>query len=240
METAIRKGDIITKTILKLENVSKMISKRKILDNISMEINNGDIMALIGPNGAGKTTLMKLIVGLSKLSSGAVFIDNYDIKHKVNGQVGYIIENPCFYDYLTGYQNLVLRAKIVGISEDRLLEVVKFSGLEKRINDKVKCYSLGMKQRLGLAMAILDKPKLLLLDEPMNGLDPLGVENLKDMIKDLVKHHDMAVLISSHNLLELNNFCNKVCVINKGKKIYCGEIDTSVKDIFMKRVDNYD
>lgn len=179
----------MAETILKCKDLHKKIGKKEILKGVSLEVNEGDILGFIGPNGAGKTTTIKLILGLQGITSGEVNINGYDIKKdftKAIRRVGAIIENPDLYMYLTGYENLKLVANMYkGITKERIMEVVKLVKLENRINDKVSKYSLGMRQRLGVAQAILHKPNLLVLDEPTNGLDPEGIKEMRDLLKNL-------------------------------------------------------
>lgn len=218
-------GDVV----LKCEHLHKNFGKKEILKDVSLELEKGDILGFIGPNGAGKTTTIKLILGLQSITSGTVKINGYDIENNFTNaikNVGAIVENPDLYMYLTGYENLKLIANLYKeVGKDRINEVVKLVKLENRINDKVSKYSLGMRQRLGIAQAILHKPNLLILDEPTNGLDPEGIKEIRELLKDLAKKEEMAVLISSHNLLELETFCNKVCIIKNGKVMETNKIE---------------
>jgi len=213
------RGEVMEDVILKCENIHKKIGKKEILKGISFEIKKGDILGFIGPNGAGKTTAIKLILGLQKIDSGNVYINGYDIKQhftKAIENVGAIVENPDFYMYMSGRKNLELKARLYkDITKERIDEVVKLVGLENRINDKVSKYSLGMRQRLGIAEAMLHNPNLLILDEPTNGLDPEGMKMLKDVLKSL-NEKGVSIFISSHILSELDNFCNKICIIKDG------------------------
>lgn len=221
--------------VLKCENLNKSFGKKKILTDVSFEISEGDILGFIGPNGSGKTTTIKLILGLNSINSGKVTINSFDIQkdfERAIQKVGAIVENPDMYMYLSGYENLKLIAKLYkGISKERIDEVVKLVKLEGRIKDKVSKYSLGMRQRLGIAQALLNHPNLLILDEPTNGLDPEGIKELRDLLKSLAKKENIAVLISSHNLAELENFCNKVCIIQNGKVIETSEVKKLKKEI---------
>lgn len=205
--------------VLKCNNLYKKIGKKEILKGISFEIENGDIFGFIGPNGAGKTTVIKLILGLQKITSGNVFINGFDIEKDFTNaisSVGAIVENPDFYTYMSGMDNLKLKAKLYkDITKERIDEVVKLVGLENRINDKVSKYSLGMKQRLGIAIALLHRPNLLILDEPTNGLDPEGIKLLKEILRKL-SNEGVSIFISSHILSELDNLCNKICIIKNG------------------------
>lgn len=223
-------GDVV----LKCEHLHKNFGKKEILKDVSLELEKGDILGFIGPNGAGKTTTIKLILGLQSITSGTVKINGYDISNNFTNaikNVGAIVENPDLYMYLTGYENLKLIANLYkGVGKDRINEVVKLVKLENRINDKVSKYSLGMRQRLGIAQAILHKPNLLILDEPTNGLDPEGIKEIRELLKDLAEKEKMAVLISSHNLLELETFCNKICIIKNGKVMETNKIE-DVKNV---------
>lgn len=231
--------------VLKCENLHKNFGHKEILKDVSLELEEGDILGFIGPNGAGKTTTIKLILGLQSITSGFVNINGYDISKnftKAIEKVGAIVENPDLYMYLTGYENLKLIANLYkNVSKERIDEVVKLVKLENRINDKVSKYSLGMRQRLGIAQAILHKPNLLILDEPTNGLDPEGIKEIRELLKELARKENMAVLISSHNLLELETFCNKICIIKNGKVMETNKIE-EVKHIansgYIFEVDN--
>lgn len=215
-------------SILKCESLCKSFGNKTILNKVSLEINSKDILGFIGPNGAGKTTTIKLILGLQSITSGKVEIKGFDIEKqfaKAIEQVGAIVENPDLYMYLSGYENLKLISNLYkGIDEKRIQEVIKLVKLENRIKDKVSKYSLGMRQRLGIAQAILHKPALLILDEPTNGLDPEGIREMRELLLDLVDKENMAILISSHNLAELDNLCNKICIIKNGEIIETSDI----------------
>ena len=217
------------KKLLECIDLCKSFGKKEILKNVSFSIDEGDILAFIGPNGSGKTTTIKLILGLQKIDSGKVLINGIDITTHFEDairKVGAIVENPDCYMYLTGWQNLRLIADYYGnISDDDINELVKYVGLDARINDKVNKYSLGMRQRLGIARALLNKPNILILDEPTNGLDPEGIKDLRVLLKRL-SSDGMGILISSHNLAELESFCNKVCIIDNGKIIESSEVTT--------------
>ena len=229
--------------ILECQNLCKSFGKKQILKNVSFEIDEGDILAFIGPNGSGKTTTIKLILGLQNIDSGSVKINGYDVEKdfvKSIEKVGAIVENPDTYMYLSGWQNLKLVANLYkGVTDDDLKTIVKTVGLENRIHDKVSKYSLGMRQRLGIARALINKPNLLVLDEPTNGLDPEGIKDLRILLKRLAKE-GMGILISSHNLAELESFCNKVLIIDNGVILEKSEVkkfkDNNNKYLF--KVDN--
>ena len=222
------------KTILKCEKLDKKFGKKQILKEVSFEIQEGDILGFIGPNGAGKTTTIKLILGLQNITGGKVQINGYDIQSeftKAIQKVGAIVENPDLYMYMTGYDNLKLISNMYKeIDKNRIDEVVKLVKLENRIKDKVSKYSLGMRQRLGIAQAILHKPNLLILDEPTNGLDPEGIKEMRELLLKLAQKEKMAILISSHNLAELDNLCNKVCIIKNGQIIETNDISNIKKE----------
>ncbi len=215
------------KKLLECQNLCKSFGKKQILKNVSFEIDEGDILAFIGPNGSGKTTTIKLILGLQSIDEGKVIINGYDIKKdfvKAISNVGAIVENPDTYMYLTGWQNLKLIANMYkGITNEKIMEIVKLVDLEQRINDKVSKYSLGMRQRLGIARALINNPNILILDEPTNGLDPEGIKDLRILLKKLAKE-GLGILISSHNLAELESFCNKVLIIDEGTIIEKSEV----------------
>lgn len=216
------------KKLLECQNLCKSFGKKQILKDVSFEIDEGDILAFIGPNGSGKTTTIKLILGLQKIDKGSVSINNYDIEKdfvKAIEKVGAIVENPDTYMYLTGWQNLKIIANLYkDVTDKEIMDIVKLVGLEKRINDKVSKYSLGMRQRLGIARALINKPNVLILDEPTNGLDPEGIKDLRNLLKKLAKE-GMGILISSHNLAELESFCNKVLIIDNGKIIETSKVN---------------
>ena len=219
--------------VLECKNLCKTIRKKQILKNVSLELNEGDILGFIGPNGAGKTTTIKLILGLQGITSGSVNINGYDIQKdfcKAIERVGTIVENPDLYMYMSGYDNLKMIGNLYkNVDKERIDQVIKIVGLEKRIKDKVSKYSLGMRQRLGIAQAILHKPNLLILDEPTNGLDPEGIKQLRDLLVDLAQKEKMGILISSHNLSELESFCTKIAIIKNGENVENSSIEEAKK-----------
>ena len=206
--------------VLECNKIWKKIGHHVIINDLSLKLYEGDILGFIGPNGAGKTTAIKMMLGLQNINGGTIEIAGYNLKKefsKAISNVGAIIENPDLYMYLSGYENLKLVSRIYNISEQRIKEVVKIVGLQDKIDEKVRKYSLGMRQRLGIAQAILHNPKVLILDEPMNGLDPEGVKDLKKLLKELAEKQNLAILISSHILSELEFICNRVCILSNGK-----------------------
>lgn len=211
------------KKVLEVKNVSKSFGKRKVLNKISFDVYEGDIVGLIGPNGAGKTTLIKTILNLYNSDTGSVKICGFDTKTNLEealSRTGSIIENPDMYLNISGKKNLKITALINNIKDkDYIDKMIRFVKLEDRINDKVKKYSLGMKQRLGLANALIKRPRLLILDEPTNGLDPLGIKELRETLKEINEKENMSILISSHILSEVENICDRVLIIDEGKII---------------------
>ena len=206
--------------VLEVKNIDKFFGKKQILNDISFDIEEGEILGFVGPNGSGKTTTIKIILGLQQATKGEVFINGNNIKNNYEAairKVGAIVESPDMYMYLSGLENLKLVANYYNISHDEIEKVVKFVGLKDRIKDKVSKYSLGMRQRLGIAQAILNKPNLLIVDEPTNGLDPSGIIEFRKMLKELAKKEKMSIFISSHNLAEIENICDKVLLLKEGK-----------------------
>ena len=213
------------KDILKVENVTKIYGKKTVLDNVSFSIKEGEIVGLVGPNGAGKTTVMKIITGLTPKYEGNVYIGNENIRNKLKNKaktknVGCIIETPGFYPSLTGEENLKFFAELSGLEDlSEIDEIVESLGLQNAMKKKVGSYSLGMRQRLGIAQAVLTYPPLLILDEPTNGLDPNIIPEIRKFIINIAKKKKVAVLISSHILSELEIMCDKIVFIQKGKII---------------------
>jgi len=217
--------------IMEVQGLTKQVSgKKKIVHEASFEMNKGEILGLLGPNGAGKTTTIRMIVGLIKKTEGKIFINGVDLDQRgkdYKSDIGAIVENPSFYDYMSGYKNLQLYARMskVPISKERMDEVIELVKLSHAINDKVKKYSLGMKQRLGVAQAILHKPALLILDEPTNGLDPKGIRELRDYLRELA-NQGISTLVSSHLLTEMQLMCDRVVIMEQGKIIDVSNISS--------------
>nr|WP_216366543.1 ABC transporter ATP-binding protein [Geobacillus sp. BMUD] len=199
----------------------KTIRGKEIIQGISFELHEGEVFGFLGPNGAGKTTTIRMLVGLIRPTSGTVAICGYDLHRQFTDairQIGCIVENPEMYPYLTGWENLEHFARMMsGIGEDRIMEVAKLVGLEQRIHDRVGTYSLGMRQRLGIAQALLGKPKVLILDEPTNGLDPAGIREMRAFIRFLAEKEGLSVLVSSHLLSEIQLMCDRVAIMAKGR-----------------------
>ncbi|MEC0123741.1 ABC transporter ATP-binding protein [Paenibacillus pabuli] len=209
--------------VVRLQGVSKIISSRSLVSDLTLDISPGQVFGFLGPNGAGKTTTIRMMVGLMSITKGDIIISGHSVKNEFEqavAQVGAIVENPEMYKFLTGYQNLVHFARMSpGITKERIAETIERVGLTARIHDKVKTYSLGMRQRLGVAQAILHKPKLLVLDEPTNGLDPQGIRELRDYLRQLCKEEGITVFVSSHLLSEMELMCDTVAIIQNGKLI---------------------
>ena len=213
--------------VLEIKNVSKSFGRKKVIDDINLQVKEGEIYGFVGPNGAGKTTTIKMILGLLSIDKGNITINGYDIEKKFEKameNIGGIVENPDMYGYLSGMENLKLYAKIRNINQERINEVVELVGLTDRIKDKVQKYSLGMKQRLGLALTLLHNPKVLILDEPTNGLDPVGIKQLRDLLKNISHKQNVAVFVSSHMLAEMEQMCDVITIIDKGKIIETKDI----------------
>ncbi len=206
------------KRVIKVRNISKTINKKKILDNINFDVYEGEIVGLVGKNGAGKSTLLKIMTGLYSYDEGEIYYYNYNLKtdyEKAMSIVGTLIENPDMYSNLTGKKNLeIFKSMFKGIDEGTIEEIVRIVEMEKYLGKKFKTYSLGMKERLGIASSLINKPKILILDEPTNGLDREGVKNIMKMLKDL---KDTTIIISSHMLSDIEELCNKIIFINDGK-----------------------
>ncbi|CAG9620598.1 ABC transporter ATP-binding protein [Sutcliffiella rhizosphaerae] len=222
------------KVAIKLSNVCKDIGSKQIIKDVSFEVYEGEVFGFLGPNGAGKTTTIRMMVGLMSITSGDIQVSGASIKtnyEKAVGQVGAIVENPEMYKFLTGYQNLMQYARMVpGVAKQRIEDVVNLVGLNGRIHEKVKTYSLGMRQRLGIAQALLHKPKVLILDEPTNGLDPAGIREIRDYLRGLAKEEGMAIVVSSHLLSEMELMCDRVGIIQKGELIDIQTIRDFIQD----------
>ncbi|PZD95528.1 bacitracin ABC transporter ATP-binding protein [Paenibacillus sambharensis] len=207
--------------VVRLQNVTKRIGGKTIIDKLTLDVPTGEVFGFLGPNGSGKTTTIRMMVGLMGLTDGEIMIRGCSIKteyEKAIRHVGAIVENPEMYKYLTGYQNLLHYARMIpGITRQRIDEVVALVGLKERINDKVKTYSLGMRQRLGVAQAVMHKPSLLILDEPTNGLDPAGIRELRDYLRQLARTEGITVFVSSHLLSEMELMCDRVAIIQSGR-----------------------
>ena len=216
----------MAESILSVNSLTKSFGKRQAVDNLSFEIKEGEIFGFLGPNGAGKSTAIKSMLSLIKPNSGDIKIFGKSVSKYHNSAlhgVGALVERPDFYEYLSAYQNLSLLATMDKAPKNRITEVLEIVGLADRSEDKVKEYSQGMKQRLGIAQALLSDPKLLVLDEPTNGLDPRGMKEVRDLIRKLSKE-GITILLSSHLLHEVEQVCTTMAIINLGKLIKIGSV----------------
>ncbi|NLT12218.1 MAG: ABC transporter ATP-binding protein [Clostridiaceae bacterium] len=206
---------------LKVDHVSKSFGKKKIIDDVSFELFCGEVFGFLGPNGAGKTTMIKMITGFLSVDQGTIEIDGFNHRshyEKAMASIGAIVENPELYKDMSAYENLKMYARIHdNVDNSRINEVLDIVGMQDHSREKTRKYSLGMKQRVGLAMAILHRPKLLLLDEPTNGLDPAGIRELRDILKRMAHEENVAIMVSSHQLSEMQLMCDRVGVISYGK-----------------------
>ncbi len=218
-------------TVLSVQGLKKKIGRKWIIQDVSFEVNAGEIFGFLGPNGSGKTTTIRMLTSLIKPTEGKILVCGEDVsRHPEQAlrHIGSIVENPELYEFMTGWENLAHFARMqAGIAEARIAEVVDIVGMAGRIHDKVKTYSLGMRQRLGIAQALLGKPKLLILDEPTNGLDPLGIKELRAFIRRLAGE-GLSLFISSHLLSEIQLMCERVAIIAHGKVIAVGEVNALV------------
>lgn len=223
--------------ILKINGVFKKINNQNLLENITLNVKKGEIFGLLGPNGAGKTTLLKMLVGLYKVSKGTILINDIDIsinREKALMKIGALIESPDMYEHMTGFANLKAVARLHHhIKDSTINEIVEFVNLNDAIHSKVKTYSLGMKQRLGIARAMLHNPDILILDEPTNGLDPQGIYELRVQLKKMVEE-GKTVIISSHLISEMQLLCDRVAIIQDGSLVkildvhHLNDIDDSI------------
>lgn len=229
--------------LLKVEHLTKTIKKKTIVDDINLMVNSGEIVGFLGPNGAGKTTTIKMIMGLFKVTEGNIYVCNHNIKTDFEAamkNVGGIIENPDMYKGMSGRKNLNYYASMYqGITGEDIEQLVSLVKMSERIDDKVKSYSLGMRQRLGLAQALLHKPQLLILDEPTNGLDPIGIKEMRDLLKYLAKNADVGVLISSHLISEMELMCDRIYIIDDGKMIGEKQVHEAAGENHLEDIYNY-
>lgn len=221
--------------ILKIKDLNKSFKKRHIIKNVSFDVYSGEVFGFLGPNGAGKTTTIKMVMGFLFPDSGEILINDLDIKKDFEGamsSLGGIVEIPEMYKNLSGMTNIQMYARLHdNISQERINEVVEMVGMTNWINEKVGKYSLGMKQRIGLAQALVHNPKLLILDEPTNGLDPNGIKELRDILKKLAHKENVAVMVSSHLLSEMELMCDRVGIINHGELISVSPIGDFMKQV---------
>ncbi|BCJ88052.1 ABC transporter ATP-binding protein [Effusibacillus dendaii] len=215
--------------VLSVQNLKKTIGGKQLIHDISFDVRAGEVFGFLGPNGAGKTTTIRMLVGLIAPTAGTIRICDFDIQKQFVSamkHVGCIVENPELYGFLSGWENLEQFARMTeGVTPERIKEVVRQVRLEERIHDRVKTYSLGMRQRLGIAQALLARPQLLILDEPTNGLDPVGIRELREFVRQLVEEEGLSVFISSHLLSEIEMMCDRVAIIHEGRSLYAGTVN---------------
>ena len=229
--------EIEMRNIVEIKEVFKTIDKEEILSGINLQIAEGEIYGFLGPNGAGKTTLMKCMLSLSTITSGSIEIFGKNLqehREEILSQIGSIIESPIFYDNCTAKEILEIHAQYMrkNIIESDIIRALRMVGL-KNTTKKVKDFSLGMRQRLGLARAFLTKPKLLILDEPINGLDPIGIQEIRNLLLSLSKEHGITILISSHILSEISQIADKIGFIKNGEMVE----QVSMKEIRRENID---
>lgn len=217
---------------LEVKNLTKRIGSKTIVKDVSFAVEKGEIFGLLGPNGAGKTTIIRMIVNLINRSGGSVIINGHHLEDSFKSamsEMGAIVENPEFYKYMSGYKNIKHYANMATkkITKERIQEMVSLVGLEEAIHNKVKTYSLGMRQRLGVAQALLHEPSLLILDEPTNGLDPQGIREFRDYLR-LLANNGISVVVSSHLLSEMQLMCDRFAIIEKGELIHISTMNESV------------
>ncbi len=216
------------KPIVEIKNLNKSIKGKHIIKDLNLSFYPGQITGFIGPNGAGKTTTIRMMTGLMYPTSGEIIIDGHSMKNHFEDairHVGVIVENPEMYKYMSGYKNLQHFARMhEGVTKERIDEIVRQVGLENRIHEKVKTYSLGMRQRLGLAQALLHNPKFLILDEPTNGLDPAGIREFRFYLRKIAEEQDISIIISSHMLGEIEQIVDRIAIIQNGELIDIREL----------------
>ena len=219
----------MTEPVVKLINLRKEYNGFVAVNNINLEINRGEIFGLLGPNGAGKTTTISMILGLVQPTRGDVIVDGYSVRRnpvEVRRRIGFLAENPGFYEGMTAYDNLTLTAKLNNVrdAERRIKEAVKQVGLEEWLYEEVGKFSRGMKQRLGIADALIKNASVLVLDEPTSGIDPKGAEEILELIKQLSKQNGITVIMSSHLLHQVEVICDRVAIMNRGRIIASGTL----------------
>ncbi len=223
------------KPVVELKNLSKTIRSKKIIDNLNLSLYPGQITGFLGPNGAGKTTTIRMMVGLMKQTGGDIVIDGVSLRDDFEeglSKVGVIVENPEMYKFMSGYKNLIHFARMhKGVTKERIDEVVRQVGMQNRIHEKVGTYSLGMRQRLGLAQALLHSPKFLILDEPTNGLDPAGIREFRQYLRKIAEAEGVSVFVSSHMLSEIEQMCDRIAIIQNGKLIDIREM-SDARELF--------
>lgn len=214
--------------VLSAEGLTKRFGKREVVSQVSFELSAGEVFGFLGPNGAGKTTTIRMLVGLARPDRGQVRIAGFDLQRdfaKAMSHVGCIVESTDLYPYLTGRENLIHFARMLPDgAEKRIPDLARLVFLDTRLDDRVATYSLGMRQRLGLAQALLGEPDLLILDEPANGLDPAGIREIRELVRHLAHDRGIAVFVSSHLLSEVEQTCDRVAIIHRGRTLAMGPV----------------
>lgn len=214
--------------VLVLDRVYKTFGKRTVVNDVSFSVREGEVFGFLGPNGAGKTTTIKMILGLLSIDSGTIMVDGHNVERDFEAamkNLSGIVENPDMYPYLTGYDNLMIQARACGVGAKQVDEAVRMVGMQMRIKEKFKTYSLGMKQRLGIAQALLHQPKIMILDEPTNGLDPAGIQEMRNLLRHLAHNAGVSVLVSSHILQEMQLMCDTVGIISNGALLQVADVE---------------
>jgi len=235
----------LTPTLI-AQHLTKVIGKRTIVSDVSFEVFAGEVFGFLGPNGAGKTTTIRMLVGLVRPTRGRVVIDGLDLHRDFEGamrRVGCIVETPDLYGFLTGRENLTHFARMVGReAHGRIEELARLVNMDARLDDIVRTYSLGMRQRIGIAQALLGDPAVLILDEPTNGLDPAGIRNMRELIRRLAGERGIAVFVSSHILVEVERTCDRVAIVHRGRTLASGLLTEltengarSLEDLFIEK-----
>jgi ABC-2 type transport system ATP-binding protein len=218
---------------LETRDLTKTFDSRTAVDRLSLQVHAGDVFGFLGENGAGKSTTIRMLLGLVKPSSGQVSLLGHDVpryREQALRKVGAIVDAPAFYDNLTGLENLRILSGLTGqVAPHRYREVLRWVNLSGRENDKVRVYSHGMRQRLGLAQALLPQPELLILDEPTDGLDPQGIREIRQLLVDLAQQHGLTIFLSSHLLHEVERICNRIAIIDEGRMLYQGTVQSLVE-----------
>ncbi len=230
----------MSQSVMQLKNVSKTIKNKQIIKGLDFEIYSGEVFGFLGPNGAGKTTTIRMMVGLMDMTNGDVLIQGHSVNKdfkKAIRHIGGIVENPEMYPFMSGRKNLLHYSRMIpGITEERIQEVIRLVGLENRIKDKVGKYSLGMRQRLGIAQALLHNPSILILDEPTNGLDPAGIREVRAYIRRMAAEEGVAVIVSSHILSEMEMMCDRIGIIKNGELISIQSVEDALQQTDTKEV----
>jgi len=218
---------------IETRELTKTFDSRTAVDRLSLQVEPGDVFGFLGQNGAGKSTAIRMLLGLVKPSSGQVSLLGHDVprqREQALRKVGAIVDAPAFYDNLTGLENLRIFSGLTGhVAPHRYREVLRWVNLSGREDDKVRVYSHGMRQRLGLAQALLPQPELLILDEPTDGLDPQGIREIRQLLVDLAQQHGLTIFLSSHLLHEVERICNRIAIIDEGRMLYQGTVRSLVE-----------